>query len=144
MNIIHRINANNKPLFKDDIDRLGIKYNYSETIVGKWIFFEISENNPLWPEVCSLIEKHEIGSHMVRTEFTAQELKSADFLEIDPTWHHGYPMPDDDFGYREFTYDLSDFCSKCGIGKKQNATFRMRSEPKWLKRHILQLLHRVH
>ena len=48
-------------------------------------------------------------------------------------------MPEDDFEYEKVCYDLSDFCNKCGIGKVQVKPLRMKAEPKWGKKHILQL-----
>ncbi len=44
------------------------------------------------------------------------------------TGQTGYPQPEDT--YLEVTYDLSDACPTCEIGKSQKAPFRFRSEPK--------------
>ena len=51
----------------------------------------------------------------------------------------GYPQPEDGFGYREATYDLSNYCPTCGMGAVQRAPFRMRSEPKQSRSQFLQL-----
>jgi hypothetical protein len=48
-------------------------------------------------------------------------------------------QPEEDFKYLNSTYDLSNYCSKCGIGAVQKESFRMKKEPKWGKRGILQL-----
>lgn len=64
----------------------------------------------------------------------------AKWLELRPSWHYGYPQPDEDnFGYRQVTYDLSGYCEECGGGKRQKAPFRIKSEPKWGRRSIFQL-----
>jgi len=83
--------------------------------------------------------KHQ-ASDVVVTTFTREEVSAACWLELQPEWHHGYPQPDQSgFGYLEATYDLSEYCHQCGIGKTQNAPFQMKGEPKWGRRGILQL-----
>ncbi|EBA12914.1 hypothetical protein [Roseobacter sp. CCS2] len=46
------------------------------------------------------------------------------------TGQFGYPYPKDDFGYQVMTYDPSQGCSTCEIGKVQRAPFRFFKEPK--------------
>ena len=41
--------------------------------------------------------------------------------------------------FRQASYDLGQFCERCGVGLKQTAPFQMIGEPKWGKRGILQL-----
>jgi hypothetical protein len=60
-------------------------------------------------------------------------------LELVGGWEHGYPQPEDDFGYRRVTYDGSVGCMACGVGLRQVAPFRMRAEPKWGRRGVMQL-----
>jgi hypothetical protein len=66
-------------------------------------------------------------------------MQGANYYGIDPTWHYGYPQPEDDFGFLEATYDLSGYCSKCAVGARQNEPFRMKKEPVWGRRSFLQL-----
>jgi hypothetical protein len=73
------------------------------------------------------------------TEFTKGEIEAARWLDVVPDWHHGYPQPDEDFGYLRVTYDLAEWCDACGIGLKQKAPYQMKGEPKWGRRGILQL-----
>ena len=138
MKLIHIINSNNKSDFKAAIDELGIQYDYEESIVGKWVHFEIAESDPHWPAVERLVDIHNLGSHTIRSEFTKAEKEKADFLRLFYAWENGYPLPDDDFGYLHMTYNLPEFCKKCDIGKQQKAPFRMKSEPKWGRRHIMK------
>ena len=78
--------------------------------------------------------------HLAQTHFTPTEHRAARWAELCSDRHHGYPEPDDgDFGYLAATYDLSAYCSTCGVGARQNAPFRMTREPKWGKRGVLQL-----
>ena len=101
----------------------------------KMVCFEVAEDHPYWPDLEYLFKKWD-AFDLTSTEFTASELNHASYLKMGCNWHHGYPMPDDDFGYCSVTYEH--FCDKCGIGK-QKAPFRMRSKPQWGKRHIFRL-----
>lgn len=46
------------------------------------------------------------------------------------TGHFGYPQPEDDFGYLNQTYDMTNACPTCHIGLKQTNEFRFKSEPR--------------
>jgi hypothetical protein len=41
-----------------------------------------------------------------------------------------YPQPEEDFGYLRATFNLDNYCENCGIGKSQNAPFRLKAIPK--------------
>ncbi len=100
------------------------------------ILFEIDESSPHWPDIKSMIRGREVFES-VRTEFTADEIKSAHWLKLFPTWHHGYPQPED--SYVQETYSSDGHCRRCGIVPSQVAPFRMRAEPKWGRRSVMQL-----
>jgi len=100
------------------------------------IVFEIDEASPHWPEIESMI-KGRVGFESVRTEFTADEIRSAHWLKLFPTWHHGYPQPED--SYVQEAYSSDGHCRRCGIVPSQVAPFRMRAEPKWGRRSVMQL-----
>jgi hypothetical protein len=132
VDIIHNIGLNADLDDQITFRNIGIELELGITA------FKISENDPRWGAV-SLLAKNRGVVDMPFTKFTASELKAAEYLEVFPTWHHGYPEPSDDFGYREATYDVSDRCEKCGIGKRQIAPFRMKRAPVWGSKSILQL-----
>ncbi len=100
--------------------------------------FLIGESDERWPTVRSLVERFDLID-TVSTTFTSSELSGSDWLSMHPAWHHGYPQPDDDFGYLQRTFDLSEYCEHCGIGARQNAPFRIKGEPKWGSKSVLQL-----
>ncbi|WP_205525582.1 hypothetical protein [Pyxidicoccus trucidator] len=101
--------------------------------------FDVDEEHQNWGALSSLFQRWR-ASDVTRTEFTKKEIDSARWLEIG-AWHHGYPQPAEDvFGYRQATYDLTDWCEKCGIGMKQKAPFQMKGEPKWGRNAIMQLV----
>jgi hypothetical protein len=99
--------------------------------------FEISEDAPQWIEAKLLAERVKI-TEFVRTEFSESELGVADDLCMLASSHRGYPEPSDKLGYLKATYDLSDFCAKCGIGARQIRPFRLKSAPN-LRLAVLQL-----
>ncbi|MEZ4447744.1 MAG: hypothetical protein R3B72_52190, partial [Polyangiaceae bacterium] len=103
-----------------------------------FISFEVSEGHANWPEIKAwLAERQPVD--ITRTTFTKKELREAAWLTLTGSWHHGYPQPDDDFGFLEETYDTADHCQVCGLGLVQNAPFRMVGEPSWGKHDLLQL-----
>ena len=78
---------------------------------------------PVWPRLEPLLIVWGRSSGIPYTEFTAREKRQADFLEMGTTWNWDYPKPEKDFGYIGVTYDVTDYCSKCGVGAKQIAPF---------------------
>lgn len=98
----------------------------------------MAETDPHWPEVHALLVQWD-ASDFVTTEFTADEIASAPYCVLTTEFMHGYPQPEDDFGYLELTYDTDDFCPQCGIGLQQKAPFVMRKGPKWGKNSVAQL-----
>jgi hypothetical protein len=101
--------------------------------------FDVAEDHPQWEAIRELTREL-TASDIVRTEFAASEMDRAKWLGVLPAWHHGYPQPrEEEFGYLDATYDLTDYCRECGTGARQKAPFRMKREPRWGNRSILQL-----
>ncbi|MBN1588625.1 MAG: hypothetical protein JW888_03840 [Pirellulales bacterium] len=106
-----------------------------------WSTFQVcrvGESHPAWRELHALFRKWD-ALVSIETKFTKAELQSADYLYMRATWHNGYPMPDNDFGYREITYDLREYHEKKGTGAIQKAPFHLRQEPGWSRRDIFEL-----
>jgi len=143
MRIMHRVAFAATPAEKQKLDELGIKLSKVTAMPGggdPFIAFDIGEDDPSWLQLRTLLQRWGRSEGNVSTSFTKKELDSARWLEIG-AWHHGYPQPDEDvFGYRQATYDLTDWCGSCGIGKKQRAPFQMKGEPKWGRNAIMQLV----
>lgn len=132
MKILHRITITADPIVQNQLRRLGIE-------VGQgFVTFEIAESSTSWPDLEPMLSEWQ-AVDVVTTAFTTSELKKAASLRMAPSWHQGYPQPEDDLDYLTATYDLTDYCAECGTGKHQIAPFRMKGEPKWGKRSILQL-----
>lgn len=136
--IIHRVAC----WYDEPAERLReIGLDCPQTPVGigrDMLVLDIDEADPRWLEIKAVLDACGIMT-TVRTEFTPAKIHSAQWLAMEPDWHHGYPMPDSGFGYRDLTYDLTDYCAKCGIGTRQKAPFRMRREPKWGRKGLMQL-----
>lgn len=145
MKTIRSVSIVDKPERREALSSLGVKFVASEPPVSPILWLDIYESDPAWEQLRKLIPKwsaedgddpNYLGN--VGTIFSEKDRDAAPFLELG-AWAHGYPMPDLDFGYLEATYDLSDYCEKCGIGARQVAPFRMKREPKWGKKHIMSL-----
>ncbi|MDQ8205891.1 hypothetical protein QEH52_00075 [Coraliomargarita sp. SDUM461003] len=134
MKIQHRVSFNTKSDLAKDLKAMGLTFKEGPIIST----LEIDESDRQWPQIESLVEMYE-AVDLADTKFTKKELDSAGWLRMGASWHHGYPMPDDDFGYLGRTYDLSCYDPKTGIGKLQKAPFQMKAEPVWKKNHLLQL-----
>lgn len=132
MRIRHRLSFPDKAGIRERLRHLDIRFHEAA------IAFDLYEDDARWRNVVALIGQFG-GGGMCFTEFSDAELAAAPHLIVSPDWHCGYPMPDSDFGYLEQTFDLTDYCEQCGVGARQVRPFRMRGEPRWGKRNILQL-----
>ena len=134
MRIIHRISISATPEDRHELARLGV-------VIGAqgFVTFEVDEGHERWSELANWIQVRR-AVDIVSTRFSKQEIDTAKWLILVSDWHQGYPQPDEDvFGYREATFDLTDYCKQCGMGMKQKAPFQMKSEPNWGRNGILQL-----
>jgi hypothetical protein len=138
MRVIHRVSLSDDAERRRILSSVAVAFNTSQSPLVPMLWFDIDETHPAWQEVRQWIAEWQAGD-IVQAKFTSRELSEATYLQISPGWHYGYPQPEDDFGFLEATYDLSAYCPTCGIGKKQVAPFRMKSEPNWGKKHFLQL-----
>lgn len=142
MRVIHRIGLRATATQRHTLEELGVKLPAGVALPGggdPLLAFDVDESHRNWRSLAALFQGWR-ASDVVRTEFTKREYHAAYWLEIG-AWHHGYPQPDEDvFGYRQATYDLTNWCESCGIGKKQKAPFQMKGEPKWGRNAIMQLI----
>jgi hypothetical protein len=139
MKFVHRISTNSNREVRSELASLGINVDKGHPAPSRLVSFEIDECDRAWPDVQLWVVKRQ-ALDIVRTVFSKEEITSANHLELVPDWHHGYPQPRAaDFGFREATYDLSNFCAQCGIGAVQRAPFQIMGEPKWGQNNIFQL-----
>jgi len=57
--------------------------------------FEVDEANEHWTEIAAWIEKRR-ASDIANTKFSKNEIAKAGWLELQPSWHHGFPQPNED------------------------------------------------
>jgi hypothetical protein len=108
--------------------------------VGTILIVEVPESAKEWPLVNAWVRESGDADDHPHSTFSADEIRHARWNQVWASWNSGYPQPNPNrFGYLQATYDLAAYCSRCGSGKKQNAAFRLAAEPKWGRRHILQL-----
>jgi len=134
MKIVHRVSIKSTDAIKQELGDLGV------SIGDGLATFEVDEAHPRWAQIQQFIERHR-AVDVVSTKVTVKELAAAEWLVMQPTWHAGYPQPEDT--YLATTYDLSDYCAQCGTGAVQRAPFRMRGEPKWGDNSLAAMLGRV-
>lgn len=89
----------------------------------------IEESDPTWGSVSKLVSRLEILD-IIETEFDADELAGASVLRFQSLLFTGYPEPSLDNQYLSASYDLSDYCDLCGVGKSQLRPLRVLKAPK--------------
>lgn len=147
MEIVHRISFNDTAEGSriHELAALGVKATFlplpsrpgNPTPLGL-VIAVVSERQEQWSLVRSKAEEWQ-AVDLITTRFTPRELKQAKWLVVQPEWHCGYPMPDEDDGYLTETYDRSNECPSCGAGLVQKGPFRMAGEPRWGRRVATQL-----
>ena len=99
--------------------------------------FAIGEHDPRWLDARRVAAKFQI-TQFARTKFAQSEFDAATSLCMFASSHQGFPEPSEKHGFLSATFDLSDYCARCGIGRRQIRPFRFKSVP-LLKRSIMQL-----
>lgn len=102
--------------------------------------FEIIENN-LYFSVQPLLREWDVMDTAF-SEFTNSEIIDSLYAQVMTAWIIGYPQPEDSF--LESMYDLSNYCTECGVGKKQSSPFRIKKAPKWSSRKKTFGVHWIH
>lgn len=113
----------------------------------------IFEDDARWPKVSAILvaneERRIRHPNLTDTEllnlasltsphFSEQERAEAAWLNVSTAWMIGYPQPEDEWPSSE-TFDLSEHCSHCGIGRRQIAPYMVSKPPKWGKRWLAGL-----
>jgi hypothetical protein len=134
--VVHRIAGNWSAEDLAHLASLGVPVTLASGntgIPGNRIgFLEVSEGGEVWKRV----EAWSAGRgflHTVGTRFSDEEVKAADWLILTSS-QHGYPSEQ---GFAAGTFELH--CPRCGWRDEQTSPFRMRSEPKWGRRGVMQL-----
>lgn len=116
------------------LDKYNISYKYKEdlnSVIPTFRYkleFYLYEDHPNFHELKQEINRFDIEPQ-IGTIYEKADLDQAEWFIIS-TGEYQYPQPEKDFGYLEATFNLDNHCRLCGIGKVQNAPFRLKFEPK--------------
>lgn len=132
----HRISARLAAVPRAVID--AAPANLQPPATGLWTVV-IAEDDPGWPLIEQWVRSGADCTDTVTAHPTKKELEDADWLQMQGSWHFGYPLPDNDFGYLERTYDGASCCRQCGVGRVQRDDFVVKRAPSWGRRGIGQL-----
>ncbi len=104
----------------------GHKIKYTDELVT---VFEIEEAHPHLDEIKEFLTINNISTPQIRLEYSKKELEEAQYLRIWLRKYSGYPQPesiDVRKSYRNYTYDVTNFCENCGSGLVQNNSFYLK------------------
>ncbi|MCC6918546.1 MAG: hypothetical protein IT548_05045 [Alphaproteobacteria bacterium] len=134
MRIVHNISVNSSARVRAELARLDF------VVPDRGLIrLCLDEEDVRWPGLRAWAKISD-ALHRVETKFSDEEIDTADWLALLPQFVKGYPSPDGNAtDYLKNTYDLSGYCSECGVGKKQNAPFRINGRIKWGRNGIVQL-----
>jgi len=116
------------------LEKYNVSYKYQEDLKSpiptfKYnIQFYLNEDNPNFASLKSEIDTLGLNSQIL-TDYEKSDYEIANWFVVS-AGHYQYPQPED--GYLEKTFDLESYCGVCGIGRIQNAPFRLQSIPKQL------------
>lgn len=138
MRIVRRIGINAYEEERRQLALLGVELPVTPGTPSAHEVFLLDEADDRWPAVRDWFVERGKTPGVAETIFTKTEIEAARWLELQPSWHHGYPQPEEGMAYQSTTYD-GRACPQCGTGATQRAPFEMRDEPRWGTRGILQL-----
>jgi hypothetical protein len=141
MELRHRIlQINNSPKFrllKRELEKLGCAYKFNENGQHSSIEYTFSEQDQYAPRLKEFVISHDItiqsALYYEENEILASEWVIAEVGEFQ------YPQPEKHFGYREATYNLQNYCRRCGQGAIQVRPFRLAKDFIQKRAHFLGL-----
>lgn len=135
MEIIHHVSFNtlSSHSMLGAIKDLYLKYKILDLPGGggQLVIFDISETNPIWNTVFILLKEH-IGfdiyhsGDIYETYFSDEEIRSAEWLRLIPTFEQGYPQPKGNWPIKQ--QSLINVCPTC-CTYQQNNPIRFYKEP---------------
>jgi hypothetical protein len=136
MEIWHRVCFNKYDEVDAQLDALKIKYKRVAGLRGYYlIVFEIGDLDSRWPRIAELMRQKN-AADFSDALFTAEEIRSSEWLRLIPLFEKGYPQPESDWSKNPLNY--KNHCPKCGVFE-QVASFRIRQEPNLEKQSFMIL-----
>ena len=117
------------------LDELSIRYKIQERKFddGRDLYtleFFLYEDNPRFSLMRAELEAFYLVPQ-IGTVFDKEDLEKANWFRI-AVGDYQYPQPEIESGYLKASFNLDHFCPHCGVGKLQNAPFRLKTKPKQL------------
>jgi len=127
---------NKSKKIRNILDKYSIKYEYKEenSVLGfHWtLVFFLYEDMEQYEEIKNKIKPFKING-WIQTEYDLADMEDAQWYIVYPGSYQ-YPQPDgddeSDLDYRNFTFNLDNYCPLCGIGLTQSNSYRLKQEPK--------------
>ena len=137
MEIWHHIGINPKPLLEARLESLGVNLTRHPLPGGHYtVTFDADELDPLWSRIEPVI-RYESKVDIYETSFTQEEIRTAEWVRLHPTFEWGYPQPEETWQFEP--RNLAQKCPKCGAGYTQIAPYRISKEPRIGTRDFLCL-----
>ncbi|MDH6180317.1 hypothetical protein M2152_000499 [Microbacteriaceae bacterium SG_E_30_P1] len=130
MKIQRRVIGHGSPAVSAQLAALGFRVSPT-SFFGFWI----DEDDPRLSAVAQITTI----SSLSQTIFTRAEIDEAEWVQPLASGRWAYPQPERGFGYKHSTYDSSNACASCGVGRVQVAPFRVNRDPKSRRRNFFQL-----
>lgn len=108
----------------DFLDANTIKYS----VVGDCVSLRIYDDDFYFNQIVELFKEISI-SPTVTCEYSKEDLSEAEYLRIWLRRYSGYPQPeaiDIKNSYINYTFDITNFCTKCGSGLVQKDSFYLK------------------
>lgn len=117
------------------LDKYSLHYSYKEGLecesyigyeylIEFYLYEDSTDFDVVQKEISRFLKPNDI-----ETEYEKADIKKAEWFIVE-VGEYQYPQPEDDFGYLKATFNLDNYCHLCGIGKLQNAPYRLKSKPK--------------
>jgi hypothetical protein len=134
MEIWHRVGFTSVDNVDAILGKLGIKYKKTPGLPSGYylITFEIKESDPRWLQIAELMREKGKADLFFDTVFSQEEILSAEWVRLIPTFEQGYPQPEATWVRNPINYEGK--CPQCGAGYRQVSPFRLAKEPR-LGRH---------
>lgn len=134
MRIQHRyLTYNKEEELTSLLNKLAVKHkitekSYDTTTHLYALEFHLYEDNPRFSALKDALNHFGIEPQ-IGTIYEKDDMEKAEWFIASPG-EYQYPQPEENFGYLNTTFDLEHYCSVCGIGKVQKASYRLKTEPK--------------
>jgi len=128
MELRHRIlEYNNSPKFdllRSELLKLGCEFKFNDNSTHSWIEYLFSNNAHVAPRLKDFAASNDIRIQSA-LYYEEEEILNAEWVMAE-VGEFQYPQPEKNF--MESTYDLHDYCKRCGQGAKQNKPFRLKKD----------------